>query len=76
MTQLAKYSSDLWNNMNEVQRQKYEELAEKDKLRWECERNDLLTKGFFMMADGSKSSDHVNKKRRRGSPKKKGKEEK
>ena len=38
-------------------------MKDKDTARYEGELKDLLTKGYFMMADGTKSSDHQAKKK-------------
>ena len=36
-------------------------MSAKDRERYDKQLNDLLTLGYFDMADGSKSSDHVRK---------------
>jgi len=53
-----KASGAHWINVNDQERSKYEVMAEDDKDRYQRELKDLITQGYFIMADGSKSSDH------------------
>lgn len=53
-----KVSGALWTNLNEEDRAKYEVMASNDKDRYQKELKDLITQGYFIMADGSKSSEH------------------
>ena len=57
-TEALKASGALWTSLSEEERQKYEVMASNDKDRYQKELKDLITQGYFIMADGSKSSDH------------------
>lgn len=39
-------------------------MAEQDKIRYEREIKEIMTQGYFVMADGSKSSDYEKKTKR------------
>lgn len=60
---VLKMSGEQWNDLPKKNRKKYETLADADRLRYESDLKELLTKGFFIMPDGSKSSDHQAKKK-------------
>ena len=53
--------------MTEQDQAYYVKLADDDKARYERELNELYTKGYFMMEDGSKSNEYeVVPKKKRG----------
>ena len=49
-----------WNEMSDGQKKKFNDLNAQDKLRQEKQLADLKTKGFFVLDDGSKSTDEKN----------------
>lgn len=53
-----------WHAMTEEEKKPYEKLHEKDVKRYEAQLAELKSKGFFIMADGTKSSDHEVKKKK------------
>lgn len=56
-----KIVGEQWNKLDDKERQKFEKLALKDKERYEQNVKDLLNLGYFMMPDGTKSSEHKKK---------------
>ena len=48
-----------WKQLSEEEKKPYMEAQEKDKQRYQKELNHLMTHGYFLMEDGSKSSDYV-----------------
>jgi len=52
-----KIISGKWNSMTEKQKKKYEDLSQKDRLRYDDQIDQLKKNGFFMSADGTKSTD-------------------
>ncbi len=50
-----------WLKLNEFQRAKYVEMNAKDKERKAKQLADLQSKGYFVLEDGSKSTDDKNK---------------
>lgn len=79
-----KKCGELWNKLTPDEKKKYEDKHDKDVLRYKQQIEDLDKKGFFIMDDGSKSSDHQAKLKKRskksegtdGKPSKKQKKEK
>ena len=53
-----KFCGDNWVRLDDEGKKKYHELHDKDVIRYEKQVKDLDRNGFFMMDDGSKSSDH------------------
>ena len=49
-----------WSKMTEAQKKKFTDLNAQDKLRHEKQLTDLKKNGFFVLADGSKSTDEKN----------------
>jgi len=49
-----------WGEMDDAKRQKFLELNAKDKVRQDKQLAELKNKGFFVLEDGSKSSDEQN----------------
>lgn len=60
-----KKCGELWNKLSEDEKKKYEQKHDKDVLRYKQQIEDLDKKGFFIMDDGSKSSDHQAKLKKR-----------
>ena len=55
----TKNCSNLWKNIDDNEREKYLNIARKDKRRFDDEFDNLLNLGYFIMLDGSKSSEHL-----------------
>ena len=54
-----KKCGETWKGMTEKQRKPWTAEAEKDKKRYEKEMEHLTKHGYFLMEDGSKSSDYI-----------------
>lgn len=69
--ELLKKIAELWKEIKITDKIKYEDLAKEDKMRYEKQMSEILKKGFFIMDDGSKSSDHqlAVKQKREAKPK-------
>ena len=48
--------------MDEKAKKKYNDLHDKDQERYDRQVQELETKGYFILEDGSKSTDHAQKK--------------
>jgi hypothetical protein len=61
-----------WNAMQEADKDKYLRMAAKDAERFKAQHEELKEKGFFLLEDGSKSTDHLVKIKRKptGKPEK------
>ena len=57
ITQFTKVISEKWKTMTEEEKKKYTDMHNKDVERHENQYKELREKGFFMTADGVKSSD-------------------
>lgn len=64
-TEAMKKCGEMWNNLTEKERKKYDDLHMKDVKRYDKQMLELDKRGFFVMTDGSKSSDHVPKIKKR-----------
>lgn len=60
-----KKCGELWNKLQPDEKKIYEAKHDKDVVRYKQQIEDLDKKGFFVMDDGSKSSDHVAKQKKR-----------
>jgi hypothetical protein len=60
-----KKCGELWNKLTPDEKKKYEEKHDKDVVRYKGQVHDLDKKGFFVMDDGSKSSEHIAKLKKR-----------
>lgn len=60
MIDCSKLAGVHWKQMAAPDKEQYEELAQKDKLRQERQEEELEEKEYFTMADGSKSTDLEN----------------
>lgn len=56
---------EAWKKLSEAEHKKYEEMSNADAIRFSQQTEDLAKKGYFIMKDGTKSSDHVPKKKRK-----------
>jgi len=56
---------ELWNKLTSEERKEYEVSHEKDVVRYQRQIKELDKNGFFVMADGSKSSDYLTKLKKR-----------
>eukprot|EP00347_Sterkiella_histriomuscorum_P007433 403348940 len=69
-------AGEIWKGYSDEEKKKYEKMHEKDQERYEKQLKDLKDKGYFMMSDGTKSTDHEvpnKKKRAKSTDKKRGK---
>ena len=65
-----KKCGDVWNNLSTDEKAIYENKHAKDAERYNQQLQDLDKNGFFLMDDGTKSSDHKsNLKKKRGAKK-------
>jgi len=60
-SEISKIIAKEWNSMTPEAKKKYEDLRDEDKERHEVQMEEMRLKGYFIMDDGSKSSDHVKK---------------
>ena len=61
-----KKCGELWNKLTPEEKKKYEDKHDADAIRYKRQSDDLDKNGFFLMDDGSKSSDHQAKLKKRG----------
>ena len=61
LVEISKLIGEQWHNLSDDEKEKFSQIVLKDKLRYEEQVQDLLTKGYFIMQDGSKSSEHQKK---------------
>ena len=47
-----------WKEMSPKDKNQYEQMREEEKKRFEAQMSELMTNGYFLMDDGSKSSEH------------------
>lgn len=69
-----KKCGEVWSTLAAKDKKKYDALHEKDQKRYEGELAHLDKHGFFMMADGTKSSDNKAKAKKVKKSKSTGKE--
>ena len=65
-TDAMKRCGEIWSKYSDKEKKKYNDLHDKDVKRYDKQMLELHKKGFFIMDDGSKSSDHqakIKKKR-------------
>jgi len=55
-TEAMKECGKVWNSLDDKAKAKYERLADEDKVRFERQNAEYLKKGYYVMADGAKSS--------------------
>ena len=48
-----------WNTLDDAGKKKYNEMAAKDAERFKKQTEEVKEKGFFLLEDGSKSTDHM-----------------
>jgi len=56
-----------WNALQEAEKEKYHKMAAKDAERFKAQNEELKEKGYFLLEDGSKSTDHLVKMKRKPS---------
>jgi hypothetical protein len=61
-TETMKFAATQWSKLSAKMKKKYETMHEKDKARHHNQLTMLETQGFFVMDDGSKSTDEANVK--------------
>jgi len=71
MTFFSNLVKEKWASMSEEDKKSYVALNEADKARYDKEKKDVADKGFFMLADGSKSTDAKNIPKRKSTNKSK-----
>lgn len=59
--EVSKRVSEQWTKMSNDSKAPYEKLAIQDKSRYEKELKNLISKGYFLLEDGAKSSEFMNK---------------
>lgn len=64
ITEISKLAGQKWNKLSEKQKSPFYLQSEQDNQRYQNEMNELMTKGFFVNQEGTKSTDLVNKKKR------------
>ena len=65
ITELAKIIGDAWNGLSAKQKVPFEKKNEQDKVRYQEELDQLMTRGYFINQDGIKSTDIAVKKKRK-----------
>ena len=60
-TEAMSKCGELWNKLPANEKKKYDDMHDKDVIRYENQLKELEKKGYFTMEDGSKSSDHTPK---------------
>ena len=55
----------LWNALSPEEKQKYDAMHDKDDIRYKKQMDDLDKLGYFVTVDGSKSSEHKAKLKKR-----------
>lgn len=60
-----KKCGELWNKLEGDAKKVYEDKHDKDVLRYKGQAEDLDKKGYFIMDDGTKSSEHTAKLKKR-----------
>lgn len=56
-----KKAGQQWSSMTDKEKKKYLDMQAKDVSRYEKQMAEMNKKGFFIMEDGSKSTDHTKK---------------
>ena len=69
MAEVSKLVSEKWGALTDAQKQPFEDKNALDKKRLEKQNGELNKKGYFMMEDGSKSTDEQNVPKKRKSMK-------
>jgi hypothetical protein len=70
-------AGELWNTMKDEDKKKYNDLHDKDVKRHEKQVKELKEKGYFILDDGTKSTDHqVSGKKKASKSEKKDKQRK
>jgi hypothetical protein len=56
-------AGEIWNKMMDKEKKKYGDMVAKDQNRYYKQLAELNKKGFFILEDGTKSSDYTNGKK-------------
>ena len=59
-TEAFKQAGQKWATMSDKEKEKYLNMAAKEKKRYDGQVEEMQKKGFFLMEDGSKSTDEKN----------------
>lgn len=65
--EISKIVGKKWGEMSEKEKMPYDKLNEQDKVRQQKQKDEIAKKGYFMMEDGSKSTDAKNVPKKRKS---------
>ena len=65
VTEITSLLGEAWSKLNEKQKLPYEMKNSEDKVRYQEELDQLMSKGFFINQDGVKSTDIAVKKKRK-----------
>jgi len=60
LTQISILAGKKWGEMSETDKKPYVQMNEQDKMRQEKQQQNLEKKGYFILEDGSKSTDEKN----------------
>ena len=66
-----KKAAEVWTAMSSKDKRPYEKMHEEDVQREKDQYEELIKKGYFTMADGSKSSEHLPKEKKKRAKKSK-----
>jgi hypothetical protein len=69
-SEAMKRCGELWNKLSAAEKKTYDDKHNADAKRYQRQIDDLDKKGFFIMEDGTKSSDHTAKLKKRAKGKK------
>jgi hypothetical protein len=67
LTDIAKLVGVRWGELSDKEKAPYEKQNEQDKVRQQNQKDEVAKKGYFMMPDGSKSTDTQNIPKKRKS---------
>ncbi len=60
-----KRAGEIWSDMTDKEKKPYEKLHDQDVQRYEKQMKEMNDNGFFVLEDGSKSSEHTAKTKQR-----------
>jgi len=64
-TEATKRAGEIWSKLSEKEKKPYEDKHAKDEIRYQKQMDDLMKKGFFLLDDGTKSSDQKAKQKKK-----------
>ena len=65
VTERSKHVSEAWKTLSSKEKAKYEEMAAEDKVRYEKDMQSVWLHGYYLLEDGTKSTDVKTNKRSR-----------